>query len=163
MSELSTYLCHGREQAGLSLAQVSSTTRIPVQSLEALEQERWSALPQSVYVRGFVVSYCRAVGVSEAPALRELPRSLENRPESSALSVKTRGDSILYPQASIGRRPSSAHLAYLAIILVFAVGVLLAIFAMGHKTGSSDLSRAVDTPRSSWTLPGDAPPANIRP
>ena len=163
MSELSSILCHGREQAGLSLAQISVTTRIPVRSLESLEQDRWSDLPQPVYVRGFVVAYCRAVGVSEAPALQALPKALDRRPEPSALSMVTRGESILHPFSSLGSHSSSTHLAYVAIILVFTVGLLLAVFAMGRETGPSDLSRAVESPRSSWTMPSGPLPTGTRP
>lgn len=52
-----------REARKLSLRDVSSATKIPERSLERLEDGRWSELPAEVFVRGFVMSYARCVGM----------------------------------------------------------------------------------------------------
>ncbi len=52
-----------RHQHGVSLRQLSASTRIPVATLEHLEQERWDALPGEVFIRGFIRSCARALGV----------------------------------------------------------------------------------------------------
>jgi len=156
MMDVSSYLCNAREQAGMSLAQVAAVTRIPLQSLESLEQGRWSALPQPVFVRGFVTAFCRAVGVPEAPALDALPKAARPEPGVALSSVVTRGEAVLRPYSPSGARPSSTNVAYLAIVLVFVVGLLLAVFAMGRKTSPADLSRAVSPPTSPWSVP-DSP------
>ncbi|MEZ4401970.1 MAG: helix-turn-helix domain-containing protein [Kofleriaceae bacterium] len=61
---LSTWLVAGREARGLARAQVARTTRIPVRTLENLEDGRWDELPADVFVRGFLRSYARCVGLS---------------------------------------------------------------------------------------------------
>lgn len=56
-------LRHERELLGMSLEEVSRATRIPVPSLERLEADRFDDLPGEVFVRGFLKSYARAVGM----------------------------------------------------------------------------------------------------
>ena len=50
-----------RELHGMSLEEVARTTRIPVQSLERIEAERFDDLPGEVFVRGFLRAYAKAV------------------------------------------------------------------------------------------------------
>ena len=45
-------------------------TKIPLQSLEHLEQGSWDDLPAEVFVRGFVRSYARCIGLSSEEASR---------------------------------------------------------------------------------------------
>lgn len=52
-----------REDAGLSLAEVSLRTKIHIRQLQALERGDLMALPGRVYARAFVKHYARAVGL----------------------------------------------------------------------------------------------------
>jgi hypothetical protein len=52
-----------REARHLSLGDVARVTKIPERSLERLEGGRFDELPAEVFVRGFVRSYARAVGL----------------------------------------------------------------------------------------------------
>ena len=52
--------------AGLELDQVSKVTKIAERHLEAIEDERFEELPADVYVRGFVASYARTLGLDAA-------------------------------------------------------------------------------------------------
>ena len=47
-------LKEAREQRGLRLEDVSQSTRVRVCHLEALERDDFDAMPQDVFVRGFV-------------------------------------------------------------------------------------------------------------
>lgn len=59
-----------RTQLGLSLDEVAQTTRIPKASLVNLEEGRFDLLPADVFVRGFIRSYARAVGLDPNPLVR---------------------------------------------------------------------------------------------
>ena len=48
-----------REELKISLDAVASGTRVPLPSLENIEQENFEALPAEVFTRGFVVAYAR--------------------------------------------------------------------------------------------------------
>jgi cytoskeletal protein RodZ len=52
-----------RETRGMSLEEVARATRIPVASLERLEADRYDDLPGEVFVRGFLRSYAKAIGI----------------------------------------------------------------------------------------------------
>jgi hypothetical protein len=52
-----------REERHLSLGDLAKLTKIPERSLERLESGRFDELPAEVFVRGFVRSYARAVGL----------------------------------------------------------------------------------------------------
>ena len=54
-----------REKRGLSYSQVSEITKLRPYILEALENEDWESLPSPGFVRGFVHSYARALGLHE--------------------------------------------------------------------------------------------------
>jgi flagellar biosynthesis protein FlhG len=61
------YLRSCREALGLELGQMMERTQI--RSLEALEEERFDALPPGPYVRNFVLAYARELGIREADLL----------------------------------------------------------------------------------------------
>src|SRR5262245_19651922 len=54
-----------RERAArsLSIPDVVKTTKIPERSLVALESGSFDDLPAEVFVRGFLKSYCKSVGL----------------------------------------------------------------------------------------------------
>lgn len=54
-----------REKRGLTYSQVSEITKLRPYILEALENEDWDSLPSPGFVRGFVHSYARALGLYE--------------------------------------------------------------------------------------------------
>jgi cytoskeleton protein RodZ len=54
-----------REQRGMTLEQVSSSTKIGVRFLRALEEEHFEKLPGGIFNKGFVRSYARTVGANE--------------------------------------------------------------------------------------------------
>jgi len=54
-----------REKKGLSHAEVSEMTRLRPYVLAALEDEAWEQLPAPVFVRGFIRSFARVLGMEE--------------------------------------------------------------------------------------------------
>jgi cytoskeletal protein RodZ len=77
-------LRQAREQRGQSLDALAAATRIPSPVLDALERDDFGQLPADVYVRGFVRSYCRAVGLPEAEPMVTLEEVLGVRRQSAA-------------------------------------------------------------------------------
>jgi cytoskeletal protein RodZ len=70
MSEpLGRWLRSEREHRAISLAELAQTTRIPLRTLRALEDDRKEELPGEVFVRGFVRSIAKALGIPETEAL----------------------------------------------------------------------------------------------
>lgn len=76
-----------RAAAQLSLDEIARVTRIPVISLERLEDGRFEELPGDVFVRGFLRSYARCVGLDADDTVRAYARcGLEPAPVSSELA-----------------------------------------------------------------------------
>jgi flagellar biosynthesis protein FlhG len=67
VSRPGAYLRACREALGYEVGQMMERTQI--RSLEALEEERFEALPPGPYVRNFVVAYARELGIREADLL----------------------------------------------------------------------------------------------
>lgn len=59
------YLRRERELRAVSLEEIAQTTRIPLKVLRDLENDRHAQLPSDVFVRGFLRSYSRALGLDD--------------------------------------------------------------------------------------------------
>jgi cytoskeletal protein RodZ len=63
MPSVGQYLRELREQRKMSVEEVSRATRVPMASVERIETDRFDELPGEVFVRGFLKSYARSLGV----------------------------------------------------------------------------------------------------
>ncbi|HNU68961.1 MAG TPA: helix-turn-helix domain-containing protein [Myxococcota bacterium] len=75
MNGIGSMLRQGREAAGLGQDELARMIRLSPAAVRALEDERFTELPGKVFVRGFVISWARAVGIDERHALDALERS----------------------------------------------------------------------------------------
>jgi hypothetical protein len=69
-TRLALWLREGRAHRGMSLDDVAKVTKIQPRILERIEAGRLDGLPAEVFVRGFVRSFARCVGLDEREALR---------------------------------------------------------------------------------------------
>ena len=63
-------LRRAREDRALTIGDISASTKVPRSAIEQLEAGALSSLPAHVFVRGFIRSYAKAVGINEAQAAR---------------------------------------------------------------------------------------------
>jgi cytoskeletal protein RodZ len=63
MDSVGQYLREQREAKGMSLEEVARATRVPLSSVERLESDQFDELPGEVFVRRFLKSYARALGL----------------------------------------------------------------------------------------------------
>src|SRR5256712_13594272 len=61
MSSVGSYLRELRERRGLSLDEISRSTRVLHQYLELLEADDLAALPAPAFTRGFIRAYCQVL------------------------------------------------------------------------------------------------------
>lgn len=94
-------LAAAREAKGLTRSEVAERLKLSLRQIEALETEDWTALPDPVFVRGFVRNYARLVGLD--------PETLISRREG-AIMTKT----ITTP--STGVRLDRSPVAYWLIV-----------------------------------------------
>jgi cytoskeletal protein RodZ len=66
-----------REARSLTLGDIAAATKVPRSCLELLEAADLAQLPAEVFVRGFIRSYSRVVGLAEAEPLAMYDRTLK--------------------------------------------------------------------------------------
>ena len=71
MTNLGLRLREQREKKGYSMRDIADKTKIPLQVLEGLESGDHSSLPAPVFVKGFLRSYAREIGLSPEEILAE--------------------------------------------------------------------------------------------
>ncbi|MGA8786291.1 MAG: helix-turn-helix transcriptional regulator, partial [Polaromonas sp.] len=115
-----------REAAGLHLATLAASLKVPVKRLEALEQDRFDLLPDAVFARALASSVCRMLKLDSTGVLERLPG-----PIAPTSTTQNRGINEPFRSRNIGlgstlgvqfSRP--AVLAGLALLL----GALVLIF-----------------------------------
>lgn len=67
-------LRQAREQQQLSIQAMASTLKVPVYKLQALEEDRWDVLTDSVFTRSLALSVCRLLNIAPEPVLAGLPK-----------------------------------------------------------------------------------------
>lgn len=107
-----------REAAGLHVAALAVSMKIPVKKLEALEADRLDQLHDAVFVRALASSVCRTLKIDPTPVLDRLPMNAAPR-----LSTDERG--INTPFRTPGERVGSSVSAMLSRPPVLIVGALL--------------------------------------
>lgn len=70
MESFGQMLKQAREGQSLSVEDLASLTRIQENYLRALEEDRFEALPQQVFTKGFVRTYARALNMDEEDVMR---------------------------------------------------------------------------------------------
>lgn len=77
---------------GIELDRIAATTKISASYLRWLEEEQFDSLPATVYVRGFLTSYLRCVGLdAERVVPSYMERVLAARPEKAPRPPVGRG------------------------------------------------------------------------
>lgn len=70
-SSLGTLLRSHRESKGISLKELARQTKIREHLLKALEEGRYKELPPPIYIRGFIISYAKVVGLDPKDILQK--------------------------------------------------------------------------------------------
>src|SRR5574340_653189 len=86
------YLKRERELRRASLTSLFEATRIPLKYLEAIEADDYESLPHPTFVKGFIKSYCKYLGLDETDAVLRYEiymkeRSDKAEPSRPALTI----------------------------------------------------------------------------
>jgi len=144
-------LRQAREAAGLHIAALAATLKVPVKKLEALEAGRYHELHNLTFARGLAASACRHLKVDPAAVLEQIPGRVysplgNDRPPINAPFKPSDGSSV------------GGALAWLSRPIVWGVGLLLlaavavALFPQGWISRfQTEIAPATETP---ITTPG---------
>ena len=97
------YLKRERELRGVSLQEISEKLRLSVRRLERLEKDDYERLPHPTYVRGFIRSYCRELGLDENDAVLRFEAYLKEQSKKEKDSVPEHEEGLQRPLRISGR------------------------------------------------------------
>lgn len=131
-----------REQQQLSLQAVASTLKVPVYKLQALEEDHWDVLTDSVFTRSLALSVCRLLQIPPEPVLAGLPKheaaKLASNPEGINAPFKEKSlRSLMSPSQDSGA--SNAIKVAAALLIAVAGGVGLYVVPQWQTGQASDV------------------------
>ncbi|HXP45699.1 MAG TPA: helix-turn-helix domain-containing protein [Terriglobales bacterium] len=111
-----------REMRGITLEEISESTKITSRCLQALEEEEFDKLPGGIFNKGFVRAYAHYLGIDEDQAVAdfvvasggEKEQPLPDPPEPRAVTLGQRAEG----------HPNWRAIALLVVLLVTVVAVL---------------------------------------
>ncbi|MCW5320517.1 helix-turn-helix domain-containing protein [Verminephrobacter aporrectodeae] len=120
-------LREARQAAGVHIAALALTLKVPASKLEALEADEHAALPDMVFARALASSVCRMLKVDPAPVLARLPQS-RNPPMSAnraGLNAPVKGGAGKFPAFSYTAPQIASRLVMLLVLLLLGGASLL--------------------------------------
>ncbi|MGC1381490.1 MAG: RodZ domain-containing protein [Candidatus Baltobacteraceae bacterium] len=147
-----------REARGLTVSQVAEQIRIRSLYLAAIEEENWSLVGAAVYVRGFLRTYARFLGLDPEEAVAEFNRSQPAQP-APGTAARTSG----------AEKEAPAWRSSLVIWVAGTVAVLLIAFVVYNeitlRRGQSavPIAQATEAPSASPSPAGQSSPAAATP
>lgn len=114
MATLGEKLKREREARGVSLQEISSTTRINMKFLVGLEKDDYSEFPAEVFISGFLRSYASHLGLDVDKILNEYDATREKRPKQE-YPIKTF-------EEKDKRLPVTTTIVVLVAVLVIYIG-----------------------------------------
>lgn len=114
-----------REAAGVHIAALAVSLKVPVGKLEALESDNFAALPDAVFARALASSVCRALKIEPAAVLERLPQSQPPRLATDSAGINaTFKDPHAKTAAPLGASSSSRTVALAVLALLVGAAVV---------------------------------------
>jgi cytoskeletal protein RodZ len=140
MDSIGRYLRKRREVRAMSVEEVSRATRIPIPSLERLENDRFDDLPGEVFVRGFLKSYARAVGL---PVDDVMARYSASRRVTQVTTIP-----VMSPIQKATKKRFGVAIAFVLLLVLFTLALSIVLKPRGR-----DLPLEI----SFWSTPSKVP------
>ncbi|MCC5035863.1 DUF4115 domain-containing protein [Streptomyces sp. WAC 00631] len=149
-------LQQARIDAGLTVDQVSTVTRVRNPIIHAIEQDDFSRCGGDVYARGHIRALARAVGVDAAVLVEQYDAEHGGRPQPTPAAPLFEAERI---------RPEPARPNWTAAMVAAIVAVVgfvgFTLFSGDDENGGTPV--AGNTPESSPAKPGGGKPADPKP
>jgi cytoskeleton protein RodZ len=144
-----------REARGLSLSDVSEHIRIRSVYLAAIEEENWSAVGAPVYIRGFLRTYARFLGLDPEVVVAAFNGEVPGAQTASQAGHEPSRTS----DTARAARPSGPYLVWIAgIIAVLLVAFVVYNEVTMHRSATVVIETAAPSATPS-ALPSNAPSA----
>lgn len=145
MPEIGSTLREARMRARIDITEVEQATKIRAKYLRAIENEEWSLLPGSTFVKSFIREYADYLGLDARSLVEEYKLRYERPSESELRAVSpglsrdrrgVRGGGSLGGGRGMGGGGSSAPRWVITIVLLAVI--VAALFVVGSLGGDDD-------------------------
>ena len=132
-------LRQARQSAGMDIAVLASALKVPVNKLQALENDDFAVLPDAVFARALASSVCRTLKVDPAPVLGQLPQGQAPRlvGDKDGLNAKFKDPQDKAPTL---RLPAASRGVSLTVLVLLAAAA--AVYFLPSGMLEFDLARA---------------------
>lgn len=144
-----------RELRGVSLSDISKITKIKLNLLQALEDDRLNILPAEFFIKGMIRAYAKCIGLDEDQALNFYHHSIQQKEQDRAYEKKRKETPILR-----SRKPNTPLIAA-AVVVLLAVSLLI-IFGFAQKKNPAPVA-VTAAPRASEAAPVPAAKPEAKP
>jgi cytoskeleton protein RodZ len=151
-------LRRAREDRALTIGDISTSTKVPRSAIEQLEAGALSSLPAHVFVRGFIRSYAKAVGMNEVRPLSLFDRAVNAKTEAARAQAAS---PVIDPslaggvpdEGETGRR-RGLGLAVFVIVLVLIATITFSLLLRRPPQSGEGLSMAAPAGSAPVALTG---------
>jgi cytoskeletal protein RodZ len=143
-----------REMRGITLEEITESTKISRRHLEALEGEHFDQLPGGVFNKGFVRAYARFLGIDGDQAVADYSAASNEQPEA-----EDKFPLEIHEQPKRNLNPRRSHLP-MAFAIAALVGVLVGYAFWAKSRPHTNESAAGSTQHAPPAAATTAPPAN---
>ena len=112
-----------RIAAALSQEDVADSLKLSSRQIDAIERDRYESLPGNVFIRGFVRSYARLVGVEVEPLLDRLKDILSEECSQAVLPGLHEEKTKIYA-GYYGRRERIKRVVFMMAVMLFLVAIV---------------------------------------
>jgi cytoskeleton protein RodZ len=142
-----------REQRGITLEEISATTKIGTRMLVALEHEHFDQLPGGIFNKGFIRAYARCLGLDEEQAIADYLIASGTLPQEKDRKSDNLADSSFELQAEADRGQSNLPWGTFAILLML-VAIGFAVWGFYSRQARKNARKI---------LPAVSAPINVSP
>ncbi len=154
MASLGQDLKRERELRGISLREISDSTRIGMRYLEALEADRLEVIPRQFFARAILRTYAKAIGLDENQVLKKYDEKVQF------------GEQLEYKESGAEAAPARSKVPAWVWALVFglalvAVGTIIFIFVLAPRRTAGPAPKAEPPAAAAEVVPkpvASAPP-----
>jgi cytoskeletal protein RodZ len=163
MPTLGEELRRRREERGISLNDISESTRIGTRFLKAIETDNFSILPGGIFTRSFIRAFAKEVGMNEDEAIGlyqqqtgSPPAQAQQPPTETRAPKTTPIEPPLRRSESITYRQSTTRTSWPTIIIAGGIVLFIAIIVIALV---KQLNKGSETQQTSNTAATQRQPA----
>jgi cytoskeletal protein RodZ len=137
MESVGQYLRRHRESKRMSVEEISRATRVPMSSVERIESDQFDELPGEVFVRGFLRSYARSLGL--------LPEEVLARYTASRRIVWVTPLPLSSPTKPARGRRFGVAIAFVLLLILFTLALSIMLKPRGDDKPQELSARSAES------------------